>query len=421
MSAVSAFLRRPVTYLRVVFVLIGSGLALSFALLDGTLVLIAARQLGDAFTVAVAVGMVLVPPVLLGLLPPARQVEAAAAESLLGVTFPDGTPGPARHAGQRVRAAAWFVLHLLAGGVVVLDVAVVVPFGWALVTTLGRVPAGAPVSSLGWPHAAGGWVDAWMPPAGLVCLLAAVAVPMGLGALLARAAPVLLGPSTAERLQRLEARTAGLAESNRIARELHDSVGHALSLVTLQAVAARKLRTRDPQFADEALETIESTSRAATADLDHMLGLLRDGPSHTGGTRAPGPDLSALEALLAATRAAGLNVAANVGDGLADLPGVVGREAYRILQEGLTNALRHAADGSARLEVTREPGRLLITVTNPVATGGAARRSRGSGSGRGVGGMAERVHALGGSISHGPHGRTWRVAVELPLPTGGPP
>ncbi|MBB4934450.1 signal transduction histidine kinase [Lipingzhangella halophila] len=422
MFAVSAVLRRPVTYLRVVFLLVGSALALSFALLDGTLILIMARQMGGLLTIAVAVVIVVVPPVVLGLMSAVRQVEAAAAESLLGVTFLHGTPGPARHAGQRVRAATWFVLHLLAGGVVILDAAVVVPIGWALITAPVRVPAGMPVSSLsalGWLRATGGWGDAWMPLAGLVCLAAAVTAPMGLGALVARAAPALLGPSTAERLQRLQAQTAWLAESNRIARELHDSVGHALSLVTLQAVAARKLRTRDPQFADEALETIESTARAATADLDHMLGLLRDGTAYAEKTCAPEPDLNALEPLIAAIRAAGLNIEADIADDLADLPEVVSREAYRIIQEGLTNALRHAADDSARLEIARRPRRLLITVTNPAAAGGTARRGHGPGNSRGVGGMAERVHALGGSITQGPHDGTWCLAVELPLPTGG--
>ena len=91
-----------------------------------------------------------------------------------------------------------------------------------------------------------------------------------------------LGPSSAERLERLEADAARANERNRLAREVHDSIGHALSLVTVQASAARKLIGRNPGFAEEALETIETTSRRAVADLDHMLGLLRQEPPRRG-------------------------------------------------------------------------------------------------------------------------------------------
>lgn len=211
------------------------------------------------------------------------------------------------------------------------------------------VPAGEPVFSIDWLYTTGTWVDGWMPVAGVACLVVAMVV----GALVARAAPSLLGPSYADRLRRLETETARLAERNRIARELHDSIGHALSLVTVQAVAARKLGTRDPEFVNDALETIESTSRAATADLDHMLGLLRGGETRAGEPPAPAPDLNALESLVAATRATGLDVRASVADDLTGVPGVVSRETYRIIQEGLTNALRHSADRSVRLEVAR--------------------------------------------------------------------
>ncbi|GAA3740855.1 signal transduction histidine kinase [Spinactinospora alkalitolerans] len=413
MSTAAAFPLRPVTYLRVVFLLLGSALALSFALLDGTLILIAARHLEDWLTIVIAAVVVAVPPVLVGLVAPARQVEAVAAESLLGVDFPDGVPGPAHRTEQRIRAAVWFVVHVLAGGVVVVDAATLIPLGLALIAAPLNLSAGDPVSSVDWLRATGGWSDAWMPFAGLACLVIAVAIPVGLGALLARAAPALLGPSYAERLQRLEAVTARLTERNRIARELHDSVGHALSLVTLQAVAARKLLTRDPEFADGALETIESTSRSATADLDHMLGLLREGAARKGADRFPAPDLEVLDELVAATRAAGLDVRADVHGNLGGLPTVISREAYRIVQEGLTNALRHAVDASARLQVAKRPGCLAVTLVNPTAAGAPLR------PGRGLRGMEERVHALGGSITNVADGGTWSLAVELPLPKDG--
>ena len=104
---------------------------------------------------------------------------------------------------------------------------------------------------------------------------------------MARAA--LLGPSYAERLERLEADAARATERNRIAREIHDSVGHALSVVTIQASAARKLIERDPGFAADALATIETASRRAAAELDDMLSLLR---YETRSPAAPAPGLA---------------------------------------------------------------------------------------------------------------------------------
>jgi len=411
-STVVAFVRSPVTYLRVVFLLLGSAVALSFFLVDGLVISLVAPHLGGWLTIAAAVGIVAVPPVLFGMVSPVRHIEAVAAASLLGVTFPDGLPGPARSLEQRGRATMWFVLHVVAGGVLILDVALV-PVALALLTAPSSVPGREAVLSIDWLRTTGGWVDVGMAIAGIVCLVTAVVVPMMLGALAARGAPRLLGPSYAERLLRLEVESARLAERNRIARELHDSIGHALSLVTVQAVAARKVGARDPEFVNGALETIESTSRSATAELDHMLGLLRDGEPREGGATAPAPDLSALDSLVAATRAAGLTVRADVVDDLSGVPGVISRETYRIIQEGLTNALRHSADRSVHLQIARSAGRLLVTVTNPAPAGAPPRR------GGGQRGMEERVKGMGGSITTTADGGTWRLAVELPLPQDG--
>jgi signal transduction histidine kinase len=228
---------------------------------------------------------------------------------------------------------------------------------------------------------------------------------------LARVAPALLGPSYTRRLEALETETARLLERNRIARELHDSIGHALSVVTLQAGAARRrLGAHDPDFADEALDAIESTARSATAELDHVLGLLRDGAVRDNRDGRPALSLDSLQALIATTQRAGLTVHADVSCDLDGLPGVVSHEAYRIVQEGLTNALRHAPDGIAHLSVGRSRGRLLITITN--ATRGGVPRL----TGRGMRGLAERVQALGGSLANDDADGTWRLAVELPLP-----
>ena len=176
----------------------------------------------------------------------------------------------------------------------------------------------------------------------------------------------MLGPSSAERLERLEADAARANERNRLAREIHDSIGHALSLVTVQASAARKLIGRNPGFAEEALETIETTSRRAVADLDHLLGLLRQEPPR-GAPPAPAPDLASLGGLITAARSAGLTVEQATSGDLSRLPVLVSQEAYRIVQEGLTNALKYSADGTAVLSMSLRTGTLEIQLTNPAA------------------------------------------------------
>jgi signal transduction histidine kinase len=240
--------------------------------------------------------------------------------------------------------------------------------------------------------------------------VAAVAVVLGTllaGQVLARLAPVMLGPSYPERLERLAADAARASERNRLAREIHDSIGHALSLVTVQSSAARKLIGRDPAFAEEALGTIETTSRRAVADLDHMLGLLReDGPRGT--KPRPAPNLGALGELLAAARSAGLTVDQTVSGELSLLPELVSQEAYRIVQEGLTNALKYSADGTAALSISLDAGTLHIRLANP------ARRRGGGRAGRGLRGLDERAAALGGTISASENAGRWALSAALP-------
>jgi signal transduction histidine kinase len=244
---------------------------------------------------------------------------------------------------------------------------------------------------------AGTW---WWVPAAIATLVGTFA----LGSLLAAAGPALLGPSYTERL---EAAAARASERNRIARELHDSLGHALSLVTMQAAGARKVIGRDPEFAAHALGAIETASRRAAADLDHMLGLLRDDPRQSAGT-APEPDLSAFAALIDGARSAGLQVRATGSEGLSDLPVLVSREAYRIVQEGLTNALKYSADRTASVSVRLDGDVLDIRLTNPSDGRPSVR------NGRGVRGIRERVAALGGVTDAGFRDGRWTLSVSLP-------
>lgn len=360
--------------LRVVFVLLGAAFALALGVAAFTLLALASEAGAPTWAVALLAILLVGGPLLVGLIPVVRQLEGVAAHGLLGVRFPDGMPGPAHGRRQRGRSAAWFVVHLLAGAVPVAAV-------------VGLIGLGASV---------------WTVPAAL----ATVVLTVLLGHLLAVVAPAVLGPSYAERLQRLEADAARASERNRLAREIHDSIGHALSLVTVQAGAARKLLVRDPAFAAEALTTIETTSRRAVADLDHVLGLLRDEPGGSDPTPTLGED--SLEGLVAAAGAAGLRVERTVRGDLSRLPLLVAREGYRIVQEGLTNAAKYSADGSATVSIVLDDGRLEIRVTNPARPG--ERRS-----GRGLRGIGERAETLGGTSSAAPDEGRWLLAVDIPV------
>lgn len=363
-------------WLRVFFVLLGSGFALSLAVLDGTVSALAVRSgaLPGWAGWVLAAALVVVSVIGLGLVPATRSVEAAAAESLLGAQFPGGTPGPASDRSQRGRSLAWFAIHLLAGAVPV----ALVMFGLAL--------------------------DSIAPL--VVLVVAAIVSLVVLGHALAAVAPDLLGPSQAERIEALEHDMHRATERNRLAREIHDSVGHALSLVTVQAVAARKVISRDPEFAASALGAIEEAARSATADLDHTLGLLREDSRSS----APAPDLGSLDALVAATVATGLELRSELsGDLAAVRPAIVGREVYRIVQEGLTNAVRYAQPRRATLTVREVAGTLHVAVTNP------CEQRRPERSGRGLRGIEERTAALGGTVTSGVEHATWRLMVDIPV------
>jgi signal transduction histidine kinase len=382
------------TYLRQVHLLLGAALALGFGFVDlGVVGTLLSTGLSRSVVVAVGVVAALVPPALVGLLPAVRQVEGVAVESLLGVSFPDGPPGPATTWPQRRRASAWFLIHVTFGCFVGCALAIGVPLAIiAILTGLGGDKA---------------W---WMLPGGIVLLLGSLAGCLLLGAAATAIAPRLLGPSAEDRVRALERRTARLSERTRLARELHDSVGHALSLVVVQAAAARKVRDTDPAFVDGALEAVEEAARVALTDLDQVLGLLRDEESAEAGEHRPVADLGRLDVLLAATRRAGLEVSMAAEGDVDRVPAVVSRESYRIIQEALTNALRHGGP-TVELRLSVGTDAFVIDAVNPAVGGRRSRRG-----GRGLRGIRERASVLGGDMSAGPEADRWRLRVRLPLP-----
>lgn len=206
-----------------------------------------------------------------------------------------GGHGPARpraraHTGEKGRTAAWFTLHLGFGGIIAGMSLALPPFAATLIVL--PVLSGCSAAGSGCPKSSttpGCWRSPGRGAVGLVALAGCAAC---CGALLARWAPLLLGPTPRERLAAAEARAADLAVRNRLARELHDSVGHALSAVTLQASAARRVLDSDPEFVREALAAIEDTTRRTVGELDAVLGVLREGDAPARPRRRPSPPTS---------------------------------------------------------------------------------------------------------------------------------
>ncbi|WP_458085483.1 sensor histidine kinase [Streptomyces malaysiensis] len=398
--------------LRWVHLVLGGALLMPYYLLTAVVLAMLVRG-ADPFTslrwqlVTFASALPLAAPT--ALLPLVRPLEATAARSLCGL--PESVElaaGPAGSWDARARTALWYGLHLAIGGLVSGLILALLPASALLVAL--PFTDDSYTDGLGWPHAFAGAPAELAPLAGVGLLALIMGIAAAAGALLARCAPALLGPAPADRLAAAEERAARLASRNRLARELHDSVGHALSAVTLQAGAARKVLDTDPDFAREALAAIEETTREAVGELDSVLGLLREGED--GPAPAPSPTLMDLDGLLTRTRAAGVAVELTAPGTLDRLPPVVSREAYRIVQEGLSNALRHAGRVPVRLRIAEDRKKVEITMENPVD---GTTRTRPTGGGRGLRGIAERVTLLRGTCAWDTVDGVWRLTVRLPL------
>jgi signal transduction histidine kinase len=216
-----------------------------------------------------------------------------------------------------------------------------------------------------------------------------------------------------EREHAAEARRAVADERTRIARELHDVVAHRVSVMTVQAGAAKTVADEDPVGALRAMEAVEEAGRQALDELRHLLDVLR--PEAEADGLGPQPGLADVPRLVHQFEEAGLDVSPEMDDVPTELPARVGLSAYRIVEEALTNVLKHAGPG-ARTEVRVSlAGRAIeIEVIN---TGRGATIL--PGSGHGIVGMRERAQLLGGSLDAGPRpGGGFRVVARLPVDPG---
>jgi signal transduction histidine kinase len=256
-----------------------------------------------------------------------------------------------------------------------------------------------------------------------------VAAALGLGLYFAaRRAYLAELHDRAERLERerdQQAALAAAAERARIAREMHDVVAHHLTVMTTLAEAAVAASASSPEKATDVMRSVAVTGRRALADTRRLLGVLRERDGAGGSAEAlqPVPDLSQLDALIEQVRSAGLDTALELHGQAPDVPAGVQLAVYRLVQEALTNTLKHGGAGArASVRLSFEPGELRVDVNDdgagspaPAAAGGLS-----PGYGGGLPGMRERVHAYGGDVQAGPRQPAgWAVSARLPLDNEG--
>jgi signal transduction histidine kinase len=210
------------------------------------------------------------------------------------------------------------------------------------------------------------------------------------------------------------ARRAVTEERLRIARELHDVVAHSMSIIAVQSGVGVHVLDSQPEEARKALAAVEATSRQALVEMRRLLGVLRQ-EAEPRGSLAPAPGLAEVEALAAEVARAGVRVEVHIEGTPCELPAGLDLSAYRIVQEALTNVVRHAGPATARVAVRYSPGQVALEVVDDGRGPGAEDRG-----GHGLAGMRERAALYGGTLEAGPvPGGGFRVAATLPVE--GPP
>jgi signal transduction histidine kinase len=219
-----------------------------------------------------------------------------------------------------------------------------------------------------------------------------------------------------ERAREELARRAVTEERLRIARELHDVVAHSMSIIAVQSGVGVHVIDSRPDEARKALVAVEATSRQALVEMRRLLGVLRQ-EAEAQGSLAPAPGLAQVESLAAEVARAGVRVEVRIEGTPSELPAGLDLSAYRIVQEALTNVVRHAGPATARVSVRYAPDQVAVEVTDDGKGAASGDRERG---GHGIPGMRERAALYGGTLEAGPlPGGGFRVAASLPLEGSG--
>jgi signal transduction histidine kinase len=203
-------------------------------------------------------------------------------------------------------------------------------------------------------------------------------------------------------------------ERAQIARDLHDIVAHAMSVIAVRSGVARMVMDSDPQQARDALAIIEVTTRRSLQEMRLLVGVLRGDGQHRA-ELSPVPGLADLDRLVAEVAVAGVAAEVDVDGEARPLPPAADLSAYRIVQEALTNVVRHAGPTHARVRIGYLPGVVAIEVTDDGPRGSAPRPIGRAGSGHGLIGMRERVALFGGELDAGPYASGFRVRARLPV------
>jgi signal transduction histidine kinase len=403
MQATTRYLARYLAR-RFAWHMLGAAIGLALVLLVYSLLNI---SVGTAPSWAVAVASVAA-AVGLGLVPGARELEVTAARALLDVDAELVVPAEPRPA-HRIRTAVWVAGHLASGLLVAAGLFAGIPM--AVLIGVEAV-AGEPFRSddsfytgLPLPDGAVSLTLRLIACAAFALLALVATWPLGVAA--SALAGRVLGPTPHDRMETALARARREAEHTRLARELHDGIGHALTVVSVQAAAGRRVVAANPDAAAKALAAIEDTARSALTELDQLLAVLRDDADD----EAPVALAPALGDVVSAHRRAGLDLAAQI-DLPADLPALLSRTVQRIVTEALTNAHRHGAPGPVGLAVGHDGDGLRIEVVNPVRSG--SRPGRRTSGGRGLSGIRERVALFGGTAEAGREGDSWVLRATLP-------
>ncbi|WP_280382672.1 sensor histidine kinase [Nocardia wallacei] len=232
------------------------------------------------------------------------------------------------------------------------------------------------------------------------------------------AAQALERAALAERTREEEARARVDAERLRIAREVHDTVAHAIAVINVQSGVTAHVLDKRPEQARAALEAIAQTSSRALAEMRAVLGVLRD--DHDG--RGPHPGLAQIDDLVTLARESGLDIETDTATPPFPVPSAVGNAVYRILQESITNVIRHAGPTRVRITLTYDADAIEVRVTDEGGSTGSepVAAHTPTGAGRGIVGMRERCRLLGGDLEAGPLPRGgFAVTARLPVAPAG--